>query len=153
MNFLSIDSYMSRITIKKAASPSTNPSASQQSNLFLTINTDKVDSGELKKHLEHTILEFLKNLGVFLVYRGTQDPCRIEKIDTQYTIEVGGKMHRVHSHVLLSIHHTMKAKGEKIEVNLTRLRKFLNTRLGTNVYLNASFRGDDKSWMSHYLSK
>lgn len=127
----------------------------ENSSFLITINTNKVDDTKhsLKTKLDKTINEFLNNLGAFLVFRGIYETPKIYNIKAEYAIETGPKLHRVHSHILLVVSHSLKVKKDKIEMNLPNIKKFLVKRMGFNLHSNCRFTQDNLRYLSNYVEK
>ena len=126
-------------------------SEKEKSSLFLTVNTNSTDD-KFKDILKKTANEFIKNIGLFLVFRGKYNIPKIFDIHCEYALEKSSKGFN-HTHILVNVIHSIKVPKDKILINLPRARQFFNKRTNRNCYVNCKFAKDNAYWLKQYLNK
>lgn len=122
----------------------------ENSNFYITINTQGTDLG-LREKLKEAFNEFYENLEAFIYFRRPGDGLeKIDKIECRrVAIEVGKKYHRVHLHCLLSITHR-----SNIQLNLKMMKEHFESYTGRgNIHLNVEYIEDPLFFIEEYIRK
>lgn len=131
----------------------------KKSNWLLTISTNQryADSDEHladdEEIFEEAILRLLNNLGDFVKINQeghSWSKSVIEKADTDYVIERGGKTKALHCHILVKIHHT-----SNLRLDYDKIKNQIKDDLElNNVYINAKLvRPSSDDWLEEYIDK
>jgi hypothetical protein len=128
----------------------------RESGLTVTINTNKTQRAVSRDVFIGAMTEFSNNIELFFVCKNKGDKVNLfpflpEKAgDTKvsFNYEIGGKYHRVHSHMTI----VAKTTTRYVHLNVPLMHNFFTAKLGFPVYINVKSFVTNKS-VRDYLTK
>lgn len=120
-----------------------------QSNFFVTVNPNVTKKELSLRKLDSVISNIFGNVEDYVKVLLADKNVKYNKIDAEYSVEVGKDKHRVHSHILVRIQH-----NSKIQLDLTKIRKQLKLELGFDgTRVDVKVFKDNLSSLQEYLYK
>lgn len=130
----------------------------KSSNFFLTINTNQQygkDAENLQNDLdvfEDSVKEVLNNIDQYITLPAGVlfNEETIKDVDVEYVIEVGGKKHQIHTHIIIRIDHYTN-----VQLDYNSIKQKIKNDLGLdNLYVNNKLiRNRGFKDITEYLNK
>lgn len=120
------------------------------SSFFVTVNTNRTPEEIAPYKLDEVMDYIIDNEDVFYtLIKGYDDTIDKTFAEVEYTVEVGGKYHRLHTHFFVKMRH----RG-RISINIDRLRNIFEKKLNiVGIKIHIKGMGASGLTLKQYMDK